>query len=255
VLPGPCYIISDAHLGAAPAETERSLLAFLRYASTDAGSIVVNGDLFDFWFEWKYVLPRAGYRVFAALSGLADAGIPVVWVAGNHDCWGGDIIRQDGGIDYRLDGWRGSIAGWGARVEHGDGLRHVEDRRYRALRTVLRNRAAMWTFRWLHPDLGARLAVGSSHASRTYKAKDGGEGLRHVAHRDLEAEPSIDLVVFGHSHVPALERTATGQIYANAGTWIGDSTFLKVSDNEIALCRWSASEGIHQLIVLPRVAQ
>ena len=255
VLPEPCYIISDAHLGVAPAETEGALLAFLRYARSDAGSIVVNGDLFDFWFEWKHVLPRAGFRVFAALTDVADAGIPVVWVAGNHDCWGGEVIRKDGGIEYRMDGWRGSIAGWNARVDHGDGLRQVEDRRYRALRRVLRNRLAMWAFRWLHPDLGARVALGSSHASRTYKAKDNGEGLRRVAHRDLDADPSLDLLVFGHSHVPALERTASGRIYANAGTWIGDSTFLRVSQHEIALCRWAADDGSQQLIALPRVAQ
>ncbi len=255
VLPGPCYIISDAHLGVAPAETEHALLAFLRHVRQDAGSVVVNGDLFDFWFEWRYVLPRAGFRVFALLTELADAGIPVVWVAGNHDCWGGDIIRRDAGITYCMDGWRGSIAGWSTRVDHGDGLRVVEDRRYRALRLLLRNRAARWAFRWLHPDLGARLALGSSHASRTYKAKDNGEGLRRVAHADLNAEPSLDLLVFGHSHVPALERSSGGGVYANAGTWLGDSSFLRVLEDEIALCRWTAANTVEAVTILPRAAQ
>lgn len=252
VLPGPCYIISDAHLGVAPAETEGALLSFLRHAREDAKSLVVNGDLFDFWFEWKYVLPKAGYRVFAALSEFADAGIPVVWVAGNHDCWGGDIIRRDAGIDYRMDGWRGSIAGWAARIDHGDGLREVEDRRYRALRTVLRNRAAMWAFRWLHPDLGARLALGSSHASRTYKAKDDGEGLRRVAIRDLAAEPTVDLLVFGHSHVAALERLPNGQVYANAGTWLGDATFLRVAGDAIVLNRWTNDRVVERVAAVSR---
>jgi len=251
VLPGPCYIISDAHLGVAPVETERNLLAFLRDARVDAKGLIVNGDLFDFWFEWKYVLPKAGYRVLAALSEFADAGIPVVWVAGNHDCWGGDIIRRDAGIDYRMDGWRGSIAGWRSRVDHGDGLREVEDRRYRALRVVLRNRAAMWAFRWLHPDLGARLALGSSHASRTYKAKDDGEGLRRVALRDLGESPDVDLLVFGHSHVPALDQAPNGQAYANAGNWLDDSTFLRVTDDEVALNRWTAA-GIERIKAISR---
>lgn len=254
VLPGPCYVISDAHLGVAPAETERALLAFLRHARRDAKAIVINGDLFDFWFEWRYVLPRSGYRVFAALTEFADAGVPVVWIAGNHDCWGGETIREDAGMEYRLDGWRGSIAGWSTRVHHGDGLREVEDRRYRALRTVLRNRVAIWLFRWLHPDLAARVALGSSQASRTYKAKDHGEGLRAVAQRDLTGDRSIDLLVLGHSHVPALERVAAGGVYANAGTWIGDSTFLRIAEDEIGLFRWT-EEGPQRITTLPRVVQ
>ncbi len=239
VLPGPCYVISDAHLGVAPPQTERTLLDFLRFARRDAGSLVINGDLYDFWFEWKHVIPRAGYRVLAAVTEFADAGIPVVWIAGNHDCWGGEMLRAEAGVDYRLDGWRGQIAGWSCRVDHGDGLRVVEDRKYRGLRVVLRNTLAIKAFRWIHPDLGARLALGSSHASRTYKAKDDGEGLRRVAHDTLAADADLDVLIFGHSHIPALERTASGKVYANAGTWIGDSTYLRLSSDDISLCRWT----------------
>ena len=86
MLPPPCHVISDAHLGVADAEAERSLLQFLRSLPGRAGSLLVNGDLFDFWFEWRNVMPRRGYRVLAALADLRDAGIPVLWIAGNHDC-------------------------------------------------------------------------------------------------------------------------------------------------------------------------
>jgi UDP-2,3-diacylglucosamine hydrolase len=255
VLPGPCYIISDAHLGVAPPDTERALLAFLHHARRDAKSLVVNGDLYDFWFEWKYVIPRAGYRVLAAISEFADTGLPVVWVAGNHDCWGGEVLRSDAGIDFRLDGWRGSVAGWTARIDHGDGLREVEDRKYRGLRHVLRNRLAIKAFGWLHPDLGARLALGSSNASRTYKAKDDGEGLRLVARRDLAADPSLDLLVLGHSHVAALERSETGSVYANAGTWMGDTTYLRVVEDSISLCRWNSDAESTTIKTLTRSTQ
>jgi UDP-2,3-diacylglucosamine hydrolase len=111
-------------------------------------------DLFDFWFEWKRVIPRAGYRVLAALADLADDGVEIVWIAGNHDCWGGEVLRHDVGVQYVLGTWRGEIAGWVTRIDHGDGLRDVEDRRYRALRVVLRNGLAIRAFRWLHPDPG-----------------------------------------------------------------------------------------------------
>ena len=239
VLPGPCYVISDAHLGVAPREAERALVAFLRHARGDARSIIVNGDLFDFWFEWRSVIPRVGYRVLAALTEFADAGVPVVWVGGNHDCWGGEFLRDDAGIDFVLGTWRGTIAGWQSRVDHGDGLRHAEDRRYRALRVLLRNRLAIRVFRWVHPDIASHVALGSSAASRTYAAKDRGEGLRQVAHRDLAGDPRLELLIFGHSHVAVLEKAPSGGVYGNAGTWLGDSTYLRIDERRISLCRWA----------------
>ena len=184
------------------------------------------------------LLPRAGYRVVAAIADLVDAGVEVVWVAGNHDCWGGEMLRQDVGVDYVVGTWRGEIAGWRTRVDHGDGLREADDRKYRALRRVLRNPWAIRAFRWLHPDLAIRIALGSSHASRTYRAKDGGAGLLRVAMHDLAQEQSLQLLILGHSHVPIVERSETGGLYANAGTWLGDATFLLISEDAVELRRW-----------------
>jgi len=112
-LPSPCYVISDAHVGidAVGTDAEHALLTFLD--ACRAGSLVINGDLFDFWFEWKTVIPRAGYRVLAALATLRERGIPVLWVAGNHDCIHinrADLNRfwqRSGPLYYSLDhrGW------------------------------------------------------------------------------------------------------------------------------------------------------
>jgi UDP-2,3-diacylglucosamine hydrolase len=238
VLPSPIYIISDAHLGVGDREAEGLLLAFLREIRRDAKTLVINGDLFEFWFEWKRVIPKAGYRVLAAIADLADAGVRIVWIAGNHDCWGGEFLRAEVGVEYLMGPWRGRLAGWDAHVEHGDGLRDEEDRKYRALRRVLRHPLSIGAFRWLHPDLGTRLALGSSHASRTYRAKDGGSGLLKVAMRTLASDPSLQLLVYGHSHVPVVERADTGAVYANPGTWLGDSTFLRVTDDGVELRRF-----------------
>lgn len=241
VLPSPCYVFSDTHLGAASREVEHDVLAFLRHLRDRAGSLVINGDLFEFWFEWRTVIPRASFRVLAALADLVDAGVPVLWIAGNHDCWGGEVLRRDVGVDYHVGAWRGTLAGWHAVIEHGDGLREVEDRRYRRLRSVLRHPASIWAFRHLlHPDFGSRLAAGSSHASRTYQARDGGSGLRAVAMERLAADPSVELLIFGHSHVAALERLSTG-VYANAGSWMSAPTYLRVDDHRIALMHWTGS--------------
>ncbi len=239
MLSAPCYVFSDAHIGAAPAETERELLSFLRGLPADARSVVINGDLFDFWFEWRHVVPRAGIRVIGEIARLVDAGIPVLWIAGNHDCWGGDVLRKDIGVSYHVGEWRGTMAGWETLVEHGDGLREVEDRPYRRLRTVLRHPLCIRLYRWLHPDWGTWLALRSSHTSRNMRPRDGGEGLRKVAHARLQAPGAPQLLIFGHSHVRTLERVA-GRVFANPGAWLDAPTFLRVTPGRVELCRWIA---------------
>jgi UDP-2,3-diacylglucosamine hydrolase len=255
VLPAPAYVISDAHLGFATRDVERTLLAFLRHLRGRAGSLVINGDLFEFWFEWRSVMPRVGFRVLAALADLRESGLPIVMVAGNHDCWGGDILRDDVGMDFRLDPWEGSLGGWRARVEHGDGLRGKEDRGYRALRRVLRNPLAIGAFRLIHPDWGSALANRSSHTSRTYQARDGGAGLRAAADARLSKDANLELLIHGHSHVSELRRLPGG-VYANPGPWLDAPTFLRITPDRIALQRWDerSGEGV-DLDHLDRVAQ
>jgi UDP-2,3-diacylglucosamine hydrolase len=247
--------MSDAHLGFAGDEVERAVIAFLRHVATHAGSLVINGDLFEFWFEWRTVIPRRGFRTVAALADVADAGVPIMMIAGNHDCWGGEVLREDVGVDYRLGPWLGEIAGWQTRIEHGDGLRPREDRRYRALRRVLRHPLAIRAFRWLHPDLATPLATHSSSASRTYSSPDAGRGLRDAAIRTVDAEPSLDLVVFGHSHVATLERLPGGSVYGNPGSWLDAPTFLHVTDERIAMRQWDGSAESADLYAFDRVPE
>jgi UDP-2,3-diacylglucosamine hydrolase len=255
VLPAPAYVVSDTHLGFATREVERSLIRFLRHLHGRAGSLIINGDLFEFWFEWKRVMPRGTFRVLSAIADLHDDGVPILMVAGNHDCWGGQILREDVGVDFRVDPWQGDLAGWRTRVEHGDGLRGREDRGYRALRRVLRNRLAIKAFRWLHPDFGSWLATRSSHASRTYTARDGGAGLRDAAARALGAG-SLDLLIYGHSHVAELRRVGSA-VYANAGSWLDQPTYLRIVPERIDLLRWDerASGESVNLHSLDRVAE
>ncbi|MEO6525591.1 MAG: UDP-2,3-diacylglucosamine diphosphatase [Gemmatimonadaceae bacterium] len=254
MLDAPCYIISDVHLGHASADTERMLISFLRALPERAGSLLINGDLFEFWFEWKSVVPRSSVRALAALMDLRDAKVPVHMLAGNHDCWGGDVLRE-AGVNFQFGPWSGELGGWNARVEHGDGLRKKEDRGYRALRHVLRNRLAIRAFGALHPDLASRLAMGSSSASRNYQPRDAGRGLRTVAETMLAADPSLELLVYGHSHVSALERMPTGNVYANAGSWLDTPTFLVVTPGRIALRTWTGSTEGPDLHALDRAAE
>ena len=254
MLAAPSHVISDVHLGHASAEIERTLLSYLRSLPGRAGSLLINGDLFEFWFEWRTVVPRSGVRALAALMDLRDAGIPVTMIAGNHDCWGGDVLR-DAGVDFQIGPWEGQLGGWSARVEHGDGLREKEDRGYRALRRVLRNPLAIRAYRLLHPDLATRLAMGSSQTSRSYQPRDEGRGLRAVATSMLSSRPDLELLVYGHSHVAALERTAGGNVYANAGSWLDAPTYLVVTPERIALREWRGSAEGADLHTLDRIAE
>ena len=235
VLNSPCYVISDAHLGVASLDIERSLVRFLRDLEGRAGSLLINGDLFDFWFEWKSVIPRNSFRALAALADLKDSGMPILWIAGNHDCWGDDVLRKDIGVEYHVGAWEGKLGGWNARVEHGDGLRTREDRGYRMVRPIMRNAAAIRAFRALHPDWASRLANGSSGASRVHRARDEGRGLRSIAMAELAVRPDLELLIYGHSHVAALERADGSGVFANAGSWLDAPTFLRVTDELIEL--------------------
>src|SRR5262245_34618682 len=164
----PDFIASDVHLGPATRERERTFLAFLNHIGDEAGTLLINGDLFDFWFEYGKVIPGTHFRVLAALAELVEAGVRVTLIGGNHDAWGGRFLREDVGIDYHTGLWRTTFAGRPALVAHGDGL-GKGDFRYRALKAVVRSKTIIGLFRMIHPEIGLRIAEG---VSRTETRQD-----------------------------------------------------------------------------------
>jgi UDP-2,3-diacylglucosamine hydrolase len=239
-------VIGDVHLGVASPDAERDVRQLLRELPARARSLVIMGDLFDFWFAWKFAMPRTGFRVLAALADLHDAGIPVLWIGGNHDCWGGSALMAETGATYTLDPWRGAIGPWDALLAHGDGLREVEDRPYRRLRTVLRHPLSIAAYSLLHPNLATRLAMASSKTSRKGRARDGGAGLLAVGTTALEAAAGPTLALHGHSHVPTLVRGGRG-VYGNSGAWYLDQQYLSITDDAIARVAWQRS-GEHDVL-------
>jgi UDP-2,3-diacylglucosamine hydrolase len=244
-------VIGDVHLGVAAAESERSLRQLLRSLPATSRALVIMGDLFDFWFAWRYAMPRVGYRVLAELASLREAGMPVLWIGGNHDCWGGDALMAETGVEYTLEPWRGAIGPWQALLAHGDGLREVEDAPYRRLRTVLRHPLAIGAYSLLHPTWATRLAMASSKTSRKGRARDGGAGLLAVATRQLSEPGGPSLVMHGHSHVPMLVRAGHG-VYGNAGAWYLDQQYLRITDGAIERLAYTGSGEDHVLDRLER---
>ncbi len=241
VLPFPCHIVSDAHVGAAPAATADALVGFLRRLRGQPGSLVLNGDILDFWFEWRRSMPSFALPVLGALRELRAAGMPITWIAGNHDCWGGEVLRDIVGVTYQTTPLRAKLGAWDLLVEHGDGLRGDADRGYLRVKPILRHPLSVWAFKLIHPDFGTRLALGTSNASRVHSAEDNGIGLRDLAIARVMAPGGPNVVVFGHSHVAGITRAPNGGVYANPGAWGDVPRYLKLTATRLELYEVSDS--------------
>ncbi len=238
------FFISDVHLGLGDRQAEREkedrLLSFLHGVLPQTEELCILGDLFDFWFEYKTVIPKGFHRTLTALQAFTDRGIPVHYVAGNHDFWMGDFFSTELGVRLYLDPCELTLGGKKVYLHHGDGLA-TRDLGYRLIKPVLRNRAAIWAYRWLHPDLGVLLARGSSRTSRTYTSnKDFGEeeGLLDFATKRIAA--GSDIVVMGHRHRPHIEQIGKGT-YVNLGDWITYHTYGVLQNGTITLETWNGS--------------
>lgn len=229
----PFLIVSDIHLGAVPDATERLFRQFLARAGASASGLLINGDLFDFWFEYRSVIPRRHYRVLAALRDLVESGLPVWFVGGNHDAWGGSFLREEVGLTVLEGPVEMALAGRTALVAHGDAVGEG-DLGYRVLRRLLRHPLAVGAFGILHPDLGARLA---ERVSRTEEhAESGAETVKsraaHIrswATEQLRARPEVELVVAGHAHLPEVLEVEPGRFYVNAGDWLYHYSYIELS--------------------------
>lgn len=219
----PVYIVSDTHLGAVPRETERAFRGFLEHVATHASALLINGDLFDFWFEYRRVILREHFRVAARLADVVDAGVKVWFVGGNHDAWAGSFLRDEVGMEVLNGPVELMLAGRRTLVAHGDGL-GKGDFKYRALKTLIRHPLSVGAFRSLHPDFGYRVAMLASRTEHKagVDAAAGGRAafIRNWAEEQLRADPKLDLVLCGHSHATALVEVEPGRYYVNSGDWL-----------------------------------
>lgn len=241
----PCYVASDVHLGAVPRATERAFLRWLEHVGAEASCLILAGDLFDFWFEYRRVVLRDHFRVLAALAAVVGAGVPVTLVGGNHDWWGGSFLRDEIGVDFHGEPCVVDAGGYRALVAHGDGLGHG-DLGYRALRRVLRSRLTRWAFRWVHPDIGARIAelVSETEVGDGEPTEDQlrcAAMLEEWAVARLSADRELDMVILGHTHLPAVRAVDGPRYYVNAGDWIHHYSYVVIVPGAAPrLERWPA---------------
>lgn len=231
--------ISDVHLGVpnhyASLEREKKLCAFLRQVAPDAGVIFILGDLFDFWFEYRKAVPAGFTRILGTLAELTDRGIEVHFFRGNHDLWAGDFLTRELGVAVHQKPERWSINGRIFVIGHGDGL-GPGDHGYKFMKQVFLFPPFIFLFRWIHPDIGIRLANFWSGRSREATSRElylGDENEWLVCFcKDYLKREQVDYFVFGHRHLFLDIRLGSAR-YLNLGEWFNGSRCLEFSKHEL----------------------
>lgn len=228
------YFSSDNHLGAPTAEAslprEKKFVRWLDTIKDDAAAVFLLGDLFDFWFEYKQVVPKGFVRVLGKLAELSDAGIPIYFFVGNHDLWMHGYFEQELNIPVYHKPQVFTLNDKTFFIGHGDGL-GPGDKGFKRMKKVFVNPFCKWLFRWLHPDLGVRLG---KHLSVKNKLISGDEDVKFLgednewlvqyAKRKLETE-HYDYFIFGHRHFPMEIKVGEKSTYFNLGDWIDHYTY------------------------------
>ncbi len=223
------YFLSDFHLGAPDAASshlrEKLIIRFLNTIKKDAAAIFIVGDLFDFWYEYKKVVPKGYVRLLGTLAQLTDDGIPIHFFVGNHDMWMKDYFQQELNIPVYFEPQIFTFGSKKFYIGHGDGL-GPGDHGYKLLKKIFRNPVCQWLFGLLPPYIGMGLANYFSRKSRAATGQneevflgEDKEWLILYSKEILEKEP-YDYFVFGHRHLPLNIDLGNGSRYINLGDWI-----------------------------------
>jgi len=226
------YFASDLHLGipsfSESLVREKLFVNWLDKAKQDANTVFLLGDIFDFWFEYKRVVPRGHTRLLGKISELTDQGIPVHFFTGNHDIWVFDYLPEETGVILHRDSYQWERNGRKFYLSHGDGL-GAGDKSYKLLKSIFTNRTLQWLFARLHPNFAIWLAGNLSENSRLsgVSAEFLGEEkelLIQYAYHLLEKE-NFDFFIFGHRHIPLDHQLKNGSRFIYLGDWISHFTY------------------------------
>ncbi len=233
------YFVSDFHLGESTDDRDRRKLElfdrFLRRVAGDLSHLVILGDLYDFWFEYRYLIPKHNLSILFRLRELTQSGLKVSYICGNHDFWLGDFMQTELGFEVAadrlvLDSPKGKIL-----ALHGDGIA-PSDYKYRLLKRVLRNRVGIALYRQLPTTFAYKLALGVSGGSRHYGEQKPSEKFVAEYHdfaRKCFAE-GYRAVICGHIHWPELVEIQ-GNYYINCGDWLNYFSYVRLENGNFEL--------------------
>ena len=238
------YFISDFHLGAPNHETslqrEKLVVKFLSEAMKDAAHIFIVGDLFDFWYEYKTVVPKGYTRILGKLAEITDSGIPISFFVGNHDMWMRGYFEKELNIPVYHEPKTFQFNDKKFLIGHGDGL-GPNDHGYKFIKKVFRNPVCQWLFGFLHPSIGIGMANYFSRKSRAATGQtdehflgDDKEWLIIYSKEVLQKE-HFDYFIFGHRHLPIEAALPNNSKYINLGDWIRYNSYATFDGRELLL--------------------
>lgn len=237
------YFCSDNHLGSPnrnlSLEREKIFITWLDQIKTDAQAIFFLGDLFDFWFEYKKVVPKGFTRLFGKLAELSDSGVDLFFFVGNHDCWIGNYFEDELGINVFHKKVDLNIDNYNILIGHGDGL-GPGDNKYKFLKLLFRNPILKKLFSFIHPDIGISLG---SFLSQKNKILSGNEKVFESEDKEMLFSYCKDVLktkyyhffIFGHRHIPLELDLGNNSKYFNTGDWITHFSYLVYDGNSFNL--------------------
>jgi UDP-2,3-diacylglucosamine hydrolase len=230
---GKIYFASDFHLGlptgSPPLEREKKVVSWLKSIASDAKEIYLLGDIFDFWWEYKLVVPRGFTRFLGTVSEITDSGIPVHFFTGNHDMWARDYLSGECGMIIHKTPITTLFDGKKFHLAHGEGL-GTKSTGYKILLSIFRNKPLQTMYSALHPSIGIGIGHGWSLNSRLGKGitkeflGDDNEDLIRYARSVLEKD-KIDYFIFGHRHLAMTYRLQTETEIIFLGDWIKNGSY------------------------------
>ncbi len=238
------YFISDFHLGVPnyekSLEREKKIVRWLEMAEQDAAEIYILGDVFDFWFEYKQVVPKGFVRLLGKLATLSDKGILLHYFTGNHDMWAFDYLPKEIGVIMYRQPVKRKLDGKQFFIGHGDAL-GPGDRGYKFIKKVFSNKFCQWLFARLHPNSGMAMAnfwsrksrVATGTADEKYLGDDK-EYLMQFANDTIRKEP-VDYFIFGHRHLPIDRKVGDTGRYINLGDWMNYFTYAVWNGSDLEL--------------------
>lgn len=238
------YFISDIHLGtpndAASHEREKKLVSFLDSIFENTEQLFLVGDIFDFWFDYKTVVPKGFVRILGKLAQFTDAGIQIHYFKGNHDMWLSGYFEKELNATIHSDNFLFEKNGKIFFVGHGDG-KGPNDFGYKRLKKIFRNPLSQWLFRWLHPDIGTAIALYWSKRSRYTTGEKlekfngvENEWLVHYVRKKL-SENHADFFIFGHRHLPLDIDINEKTKYINLGDWLHYQSYAVFDGEKLEL--------------------
>lgn len=241
------YFISDMHLGASylsdPLDYERRVVRWLDSIADDAAELYMLGDVLDYWYEYRYVVPRGFVRFFGAVARLVDSGVKVTWFIGNHDIWIDDYIPRELGVRV-VDGYEvREILGHKFFLTHGDGVGDLP-LGFRMIRSVFRNKVCQRLFSAIHPRWTVPFAHRWSSSSRdfsdevpAFSGRDD-EPFITFARDYLASHPDIDYFILGHHHIMLDYPLGAHTRLIVLGDWIHHFSYAVYDGNQLQLLRF-----------------